>query len=118
MAGQTWSITIVTGNPCASFVPDVYSEGPPPTSLQAQLNDLISWNNQTKQEHEIWLTDAEYTPQRALTDEIAPYKSSYPGYVPQQADVIPATNPPTFPQTVYYACSIHPDERGTITLVA
>lgn len=118
MAGQVWSIQIVPGTKCASFVPDVYS--PEPTSvLQAQLADLVSWNNQTDQQHWIWLTDETYSPQRPLTDAIPPFHSSQPGYVIQQTDVFPATTtPPPPPQTVYYYCSIHPDEHGTINVVA
>jgi plastocyanin len=122
MAGQSWSIKIVTGTPC-TFVPDVYTppETPPPAALQAQLGDLVCWNNQTSEDHHLWLTDENYDPVSAITDKIAPWQSSYPGYVPQQADVSPAVAPnttPTFPQTIYYYCSIHTDERGTIDVVA
>ena len=72
MAGQTWPITIVAGTPYASFVPDVY--GSPP-ALQAQIGDVVSWNNQTDQEHQIYQTGG-----GQLTDPIAPRKPSYPGY--------------------------------------
>jgi plastocyanin len=118
MAGQSWSIKIIAGDPCAVFVPDVYS--PPGTAevrpLQAQLGDLVSWNNQTGEEHEIWLTNAEYEPQSVITDRIAAYESSYPGYVPQQADITPV--PPDTTQTIYYYCSIHNAEHGQITVVS
>ncbi len=123
MAGQSWSIKIVAGDPNALFVPDVYA--PAGTAevrpLQAQLGDLVSWNNQTSDPHHIWLTNEEYEPQATITEVIPPGESSYPGYVPQQADVsptVPAGEQPTFPQTIYYYCSKHTDERGTIVVVA
>lgn len=123
MAGQTWSIKIVAADPCAQFEPDVYA--PPDTPavrpLQAQLGDLVSWNNQTTEVHKIWLTNETYEPVAAITEEIPPNDSSYPGYVPQQADVsptVPAGETPTFPQTIYYYCSIHTDEHGQIVVVA
>jgi plastocyanin len=118
MANQNWSITIVAGSPC-TFVPDVYTEdGSTPTSLQAQLGDLVSWNNQTHLEHEIWLADENYNPVSAITDRISVYGSST-GYVPQQQDVSPATTTPPPPdQTIYYICNDHQDEHGTITIVA
>ena len=119
MPGQSWSIKIVSANPCAVFVPDVYA--PPGTPderpLEAELGDLVSWNNQTGDEHEIWLTNANYVPQCALTDPIAPWQSSYPGYCPQQADVTPPVAPNTT-QTIYYYCSKHTDEHGQITVVS
>lgn len=117
MAGQNWNVNIVAGSPLATFVPDVYSEtNDLPGQLKAQLNDLVSWNNQTADPHRIWLTDENYQPQRVLTDTIEPGESSSPGYVPLQADGSPAT--PTPPLTIYYYCSEHTDERGTILVVA
>ena len=54
MAGNSWSIKIVKGNPC-TFEPDVYCPPgtPKPTVLTAETNDLISWDNQTSQAHQI-----------------------------------------------------------------
>jgi hypothetical protein len=119
MAGQNWSIKIVAGSPHAQFVPDVYA--PPGTPedrpLQAQLGDLISWNNQTADEHHIWLTNELYEPQSAITEPIPAWQSSYPGYVPQQADVTPPV-PPDTAQVIYYYCSIHTDEHGQIDVVS
>jgi len=105
MAGNVWSITIVPGTECASFVPDVYV--PPGTepniALQAQVNDLVSWNNQTGQEHEIWETGG-----GQLTQQIDPWTSSTPGYcVTGTADT-----------PIDYYCSIHPEEKGSITVIA
>lgn len=113
MPGNTWAITIQTGVPCASFVPDVF--GATGNVLNAEIGDLVCWNNQTSQEHEIWLANAAYEPQRRITDTIAPFQSSQPGYVPQAGDTTP---PKTKAGTIYYCCSIHPEERGTIQVVA
>jgi plastocyanin len=111
MAGQTWCITINAGSP-ASFVPDVYSESDtPPTGLQAQVGDLVSWNNQTPEAHQPWLTDANHVLQgtAGITDVIAEWETSNPGYILAG----------TAPSTIYYRCATHPDldEFGTIDLV-
>lgn len=107
MAGQAWSITIVPGTNGASFVPDVYI--PPdqtkPVALQAGNGDLISWNNQTDQEHEIWQTGGD-----RITEPIAPRQSSFPAYV------IALPNNETTGAVSYY-CSYHPEETGTIDVV-
>lgn len=108
MAGQTWSVMIVAGSPCASFVPDVY--GTTGSTLKAQTNDVVCWNNQTNEEHQPWpLTNGE--PDETgpgLSDPIAAYRSSSPAYVVQA----------TAGQTIDYCCRFHPDERGAIEVVA
>lgn len=108
---QAWSIKIVPGSELASFVPDVYI--PPGTdssgALRAQAGDEVSWNNQTSEEHQPWLADAEFKPVKgdtnALTGLITPWDSSTPGYL------VPAA-------TIHYCCALHPDEHGTIEVVA
>jgi plastocyanin len=53
MAGQSWSIDIVPASGGGvQFNPDVYgvAAGSP---LQAQKGDLVSWNNQTDNDHTI-----------------------------------------------------------------
>ena len=111
MAGQTWSISIIPGSSGAGFVPDVYSDNPTDV-LQAQNGDIISWNNQTGDEHQPWQTDATFAvgsgPNVQLCDVIAPFGSSSPGFCPDQDDT---------PSTIYYACRIHPQEQGTIEVV-
>jgi hypothetical protein len=107
MAGQTWSINIVAGSP--AFVPDVYPGNL--TTLKAQQQDLVSWNNQTGEMHQPWQTDSSYqNPVVQLTDVIMPHQSSR-GYV------IPTTAT-QLPYTIYYRCNIHPLEHGTIEVVA
>jgi hypothetical protein len=116
MAGQTWSINIVPGSSGASFVPDVYTEsGVPQSALQAQTNDVLSWNNQTPDPHQPWQTDQTFKigsgPNVPLCDEVAPNKSSEPGY---------NCSVPTAPGTIYYACKTHPalPEHGTIDVIS
>lgn len=104
MAGNLWSIMIVSGSPYASFVPDVYCPPgqTPPTALQAQVGDNVSWNNQTGQEHEIWQTGGD-----RITQQIDPGRSSQPAFIVGG----------TAPTIVEYYCSIHPDEKGTINVI-
>ena len=116
MAGQSWSI-MITGEDPASFDPDVYGTGPG-QPLQAQLGDLVSWNNQTGEAHQICLADQDGNPVRELTDRIAEYTSSFPGYVTDQADIRPTGTPAPATGTIYYCCSIHPAEKGQITVVS
>jgi len=112
MAGQSWSIKI-TGKDPARFDPDVFGTDPG-QPLKAQLGDLVCWNNQTGLAHQIGLTDKDGNPIRELTDKIAKHTSSFPGYVTQKADV----SPPAATGTIYYQCSIHPEEKGQITVVS
>lgn len=122
MAGESWSITITGESPYAQFTPDVYTEsGKPPESLQAALGDLICWNNQTGDDHEIVITDQSYNPGSTIAGTAPAWRSSSPGYVAQQKDVspvVPSGQTAQFPQTIYYCCSYHPTERGTITVIA
>lgn len=105
MAGQAWTINIVSSDP--AFVPDVYPGNL--TSLKAQQNDLVSWNNQTDELHQPWQTDSSYeNPMAQLTPVISPHESS-DGYA------IPSD---TTPFTIYYRCNLHPNEHGTIEVVA
>ena len=104
MAGNSWSIKIVKGNPC-TFEPDVYCPPgtPKPTVLSAETNDLISWDNQTSQAHQI--CSGEGSAQTQLTNRIEAHGSS-DGYSPQ------ATG------TVDYYCCLHKGETGTIEVVS
>jgi hypothetical protein len=107
MAGNVWSILIVPGTTSASFVPDVYVPPgtPPSTALQAEVNDLVSWNNQTGQEHEIWQTGG-----AQITQQIDPGTSSTPGYI--------VAGTAGTPSTIDYYCSIHPEETGSIAVIS
>jgi hypothetical protein len=123
MSGQNWSITITGGsmNTPASFVPDVYTEGPPQTALQAQNGDIVSWNNQTQLPHQPWQTDSSYKigsgANTQLCDEVGSFRPSVPGYVPDE-DLGSGDTPK--PSTIYYACQTHPDlaEHGQIVVIA
>ena len=116
MAGQNWSITITGGSETtpASFVPDVYTEGPAETALLAQNGDVISWNNQTQLTHQPWQTDDTFVigsgANTQLCDAVDSFRSSEPGYCPDTEST---------PSTIYYACKTHPDlaEHGQISVV-
>jgi plastocyanin len=120
---EQWCITI-TSEGASPFVPDVYVDPgtPAPTALIASTGDLVSWNNQTEGDHDLAITDENYkvkTPGSSITNPIAPWKPSPKGYVTATADATPV--PPatvTFPVTIYYACTVHPGEHGTIELIA
>ena len=104
MSGQNWSIMITTGG----FVVDAFGQSR--SALQAQNGDVISWNNQTDQQHQPWQTDSSYNPTGPqLSNVIDAWKSSTPGYVPATAST---------PSTIYYYCKNHPSEHGTIVVVA
>lgn len=119
-----WSIKIVPASSGggAAFQPDLqgYKPGDP---LPAQQDDLVTWNNTTKETHQPWQTDSQYQPLSDawvkqypylyLADAIPGGQSSTPSY-----DVaIPGGVAPPNTWTVYYYCKTHPtriSERGTI----
>jgi hypothetical protein len=122
-----WSIKIVQTGSGAAFVPDLYG-AKPGDPLQAQQDDLVTWNNTTDDPHQPWPSDANYQPlpdsqvlprggPNYLSDVIPPQGSSRPSYdVAQPAAVPPSTTGPST-WTVYYCCKLHPtvaSERGTI----
>lgn len=69
---QVWSI-MINGDVPAQFNPDVYNTKPG-DPLKAQLGDLVSWNNQTKEPHQIQVGST------FTTNQIEAAKSSTPGY--------------------------------------
>ena len=97
---QVWSI-MINGDVRAQFNPDVYGTGPG-EPLKAQAGDLVSWNNQTAQNHMIRVGST------FTTEKIEPGKSSTPGYVVQA---------PVSGNTITYVCTTH-NEEGTIQVVA
>lgn len=108
-----WSVKIVEIDEVAEFIPDFPNakQGDP---LQAQQDDLVSWNNTTDNVHEPWETDSNYNPKTSsnLSDTIAPGQASN-WYDCAQ----PKTKPQPRTWTIYYYCSQHPSnqkERGTI----
>ena len=118
-----WSIKIVQTGSGAAFVPDL-AGAKPGDPLQAQQDDLVTWNNITNDSHQPWPSDANYNPlpdsqvlprgsANYLSDVIPPQSSSRPSYDVAQ----PAGPPPPPTWTVYYCCKLHPgvaSERGTI----
>lgn len=115
-----WSINIITSGGGAAFVPAV-DGAKPGDPLNTMQDDLVTWNNKTKQTHQPWpatqsgspLPD-DQVPRNSplyLSDPIPGGESSRPTYdVSQPTD---ATPPPSV-WTVYYICKLHPDEQGTI----
>ena len=92
-----------------------------PQSRSANQDDLVNWNNTTKNTHQPWPTDANYKPLNVakgspqyLADQIPPGETSLTYRVAQ-----PDGDPQTW--TVYYYCNLHPNdtgERGTIVATA
>jgi hypothetical protein len=132
-----WSIKIVPASSGggAAFQPDV-GGAKPGDPLQAQQDDLVSWNNTTQETHQPWQTDSNYQPLSVawvsahpdlyMSDPVPADMPSSPAYdVAQPSTFLPApyvTNPPPTAQpnsswTIYYFCKTHPNrtsERGTI----
>lgn len=105
MAAQTWSIMIVPAPSGGGvvFTPDVFGANPG-DSLKAQNSDLVSWNNQTNDEHQLSRSDT----QASLCDPIAGWESSTPAYLITD----------TAPATIKYFCLKHPNEQGVIDVIA
>lgn len=106
-SGQSWSV-IISGQP-ARFDPDVFGTDPG-NPLKAQIGDLVCWNNQTSQEHQLAVTDGSGNI-TFKTEVIKPSKSSFPGYVAQKSD--------SKGGTIAYNCIVpgHESEKGQITVV-
>ncbi len=99
-----WSVKIVQVSPgVAGFRPDVLG-AKVGDSLQAQVNDIVTWGNTTPDTHQPVRVDNG----QPLCDPIPGNGSSTPQYVVQGAvgDVIK------------YKCSFHSLETGSITIVA
>lgn len=96
-----WSIKIVPSGSGkgVQFVPPV---------LNAQQDDLVSWNNTTNDTHQIGLPNDPVTGlvEDFVTKPIPPNESSRPGYDTAKLG------------TINYYCLIHPTERGTIVVTA
>jgi plastocyanin len=106
----SWAIEIVESKGVTSFDPKV---------LPAILDDLVCWNNNTKQPHQPWQTDANWVPIPA--DPGTPSYMSDP--IPGKTDQGTSSSQPGYDvqagPTLYYYCALHPkneSERGTITV--
>jgi hypothetical protein len=134
-----WSIKIVpasTGGG-AAFQPDLKG-AKPGDPLQAQQDDLVSWNNTTHETHQPWQTDSNYQPLPVawvyahpdlyMSDPVPAQMPSSPAYdTAQPYTYVPPPNksytaqvpPPPNSWTIFYFCKTHPDrtsERGTINV--
>jgi plastocyanin len=106
-SGQGWSV-IINGKP-AAFDPDVFGTDPG-QPLKAQIGDLVCWNNQTAQDHQLAVTDG--TGKITFTTEVIKAgASSFPGYVTTSSD--------SKDGTIAYHCIVpkHEGENGQITVV-
>jgi hypothetical protein len=111
-----WVINIISSDSGeASFIVDSLGakQGDP---LNAKQDDLVSWYNQTNDDHQPWETDSDYNP-----NELSDLSDIIPGGEP--SNNYNCTQPAGSPQqwTVYYYCSRHPDnanERGSINVKA
>jgi hypothetical protein len=110
-----WLVNIVIGKSGAAFIVGLpgAKQGQP---LQADQDDLVTWNNQTNDQHQLWETDSNYNPVS---------QSSLPGLVKpgMSSDTYDCAQPSWQPAswTVYYYCSLHPHnqlERGSIQVAA
>jgi plastocyanin len=102
--GFDWSVKIVQVSPgVAGFQPDVLG-AKVGDSIQAQVSDIVTWGNTTADTHQPVRVDNG----QSLCDPIAGGGSSTPQFVVEGAvgDVIS------------YKCSFHPQEAGSITIVA
>ncbi|HXO19531.1 MAG TPA: hypothetical protein VOA87_06355 [Thermoanaerobaculia bacterium] len=115
-----WMVNIVAGakpGDPATFVPQLQ----PPRAdgaLIAQANDNVNWNNTTKDTHQPWPAEANFTPlpdadvprnsPNYLSDSIAPGASSRPPWGAAKSTVTGTT--------VYYICKKHPQERGMVLI--
>jgi len=109
-----WLVNIVSSDSGeASFVVDGSTQGQP---LDSHQDDLVTWNNQTNDEHQPWQTDSSYNPldNAPLVDPIPEGEPSVP-----YDCASPSQNPQHW--TVYYYCRNHPNnpnERGSINVTA
>lgn len=118
-----WLVNIVTGaSGDAEFVVGLpgSKQGQP---LQADQDDLVTWNNETNDEHQPWQTDQNYDPLN--TEGPSGLTSDLSGLIlpGQSSDAYDCAQPSDGPAswTVYYYCNRHPDnpkERGSIQVAA
>lgn len=114
-----WSVQIVsTPEGGAGFMPNLGPGSKVGDPLQAQVDDIVTWGNDTEDTHQPWPVQADgitpvpypYTglPANYLSDPIEKGGSSTPQFV--------VTG--NVGDTIKYCCRFHPDERGQISVVA
>ena len=123
---QAWSIKIVPTGDTVRFDPDVFGIDPG-QPLQAEVDDMVSWNNQTAYKQMISVFEAGSNTKSFSTEIFDSHKPSTPGYVIQDTDVDTTNPPPGAKGTVRYMATYMrpgtpPSEGpamvyGTITVV-
>ena len=104
MPAAVWSITIVQG--ATPNVPDTFN----PPNLTARAGDVVSWNNTTKNVHQIWQLDSTGAPIPAPIG-----LGRWPQLDPGQQS--PAwTIPGGAGQTIKYGCLLHYTQGNNPTL--
>jgi hypothetical protein len=109
-----WSIRIVpTDGGGAAFQPQLSPAVQPGTPLQAQVQDIVTWGNQTTQILQIWVANPGETPtdpasSEFISESIPPGGSSAPQYV------VPAGTP--VGTTIRYGCLTIPGAQGEIVV--
>jgi hypothetical protein len=103
MAGQSWCINIVPAGDGVSLNPDVW-EVKPGAALQAQVGDLVNWNNQTDEPRQISVSGE--TLDAKAWDSTNAYQIQNP-------------DKKKFPYTITYTCSTaQGSQSGDITVIA
>lgn len=116
-----WSIKIVPTTPPtpgapAAFVPDLLNAHAG-TPLTAQVDDLVTWNNTTGEDHWPWPVDGSGNPLpdsqvstangNFLSNRIPAGMSSSPSY---------NVTMPAAGNTINYCCKLHPQMLGQIVV--
>jgi hypothetical protein len=116
-----WSVKIIraanpTPNTPGAFVPDLVG-AKPGTPLAAQVDDLVTWNNTTGDDHWPWPADSNGQPLpdsqvsiakgNYFCDRIPAGSSSRPSYDVQM---------PPSGTTITYCCKLHQNEIGLISV--
>jgi hypothetical protein len=115
-----WSIKIVpVGQPTtdvpAAFVPDLIGSQPG-TPLEAQVDDIVTWNNTTMQDHWPWPVDyyGNPLPDDKVSTQFGNYLSDK---IPAGMSSRPSYNVPIVPfsgTTINYCCKLQPKMLGQI----
>jgi hypothetical protein len=118
-----WSIKIIpnpkpTPGAPAAFVPDLIG-AKPGDPLNAQSDDLVSWNNTTNDEHWPWpvtfAVPLNEDPNALQGTQIGLFLCNK---IPGDSSSKPLFSVPELAGTITYCCRNHPEERGTIIVTA
>jgi hypothetical protein len=115
-----WSIKIVpaaepTKDVPAVFVPDLIG-AQPGTPLEAQVDDIVTWNNTTNEDHRPWPVD--YNGNPLPDDQVSSVYGNYlSNIIHAGMSSRPSYNVPNVPfsgTTINYCCKLYPKMLGQI----